>query len=65
MTKVLLPLFLLAAILGGAALVHPTTATPNEPARVSETEPTPPTEPTPVEPTLPTQPNEPEPGVRG
>lgn len=75
MTKVLLPLVLLAALLGGAALVHPTsTSDSNGSSQVApgssdmvlaaESDPTEPTEPVPNEPTLPTLPNEP-PGGEG
>jgi hypothetical protein len=58
MTKVLLPLVLLATILGGAALVHPTGHAAAESARISDNnDPTEPTMPVPVEPTKPTQPS--------
>jgi hypothetical protein len=58
MTKALLPLVLLATILGGAALVRPTRSAV-EPVRLSENGPTTlPTEPVPAEPTLPTQPGQ-------
>jgi hypothetical protein len=65
MTKVLLPLVVVAALLGTAALLHPTTRGgssqwmhgASEAVLASETEPTEPTEPIPNEPTLPTQPS--------